>query len=58
MQTLTKQSVISFYLEYVNNFLSINRMADYYDLPAEDCGYLISLGKKYHEAETISVNVT
>lgn len=48
MQTITKKSVIDFYLEYVNNFLTTQRMADYYDMPLEDCEYLIELGRKYH----------
>lgn len=50
MQTITKQSVIAFYHEYFNNFLTIQRMAEYYEMPYEDCKYLIELGKKY-EAE-------
>ena len=47
METITKQSVIAFYLEFVNNFLTIERMAEYYEMPTEDCKYLIELGKKY-----------
>lgn len=54
MQTITKQSVIAFYLEYVNNFLTIARMAEYYDMPVEDCLYLVELGKRYNEIEAIS----
>lgn len=46
---VTKNSLIRFYLEYVNNFLTIARMAEYYEMPKEDCKYLISLGKKYNE---------
>ena len=48
MQTITKHSVIVFYHEFVNNFLTIQHMADYYDMPYEDCKYLIELGKKYN----------
>lgn len=61
MQTITKQSVIAFYLEYVNNFLTIERMAEYYDMPFEDCKYLIEIGKKYHIENTSpvpSINVS
>ena len=46
---VTKNSLIRFYLEYVNNFLTIERMAEYYEMPKEDCLYLIELGKKYNE---------
>jgi hypothetical protein len=48
MQRITKKSVISFYLEYVNNFLTVGRMAEYYEMPKDDCNYLIDLGRKYH----------
>jgi hypothetical protein len=46
---VTKNSLIRFYLEYVNNFLTIERMAEYYEMPKEDCRYIIELGKKYNE---------
>jgi len=49
MQTITKQSVISFYLEYLNNFLTISAMAAHYGMPVEDCEYLVELGQKYNE---------
>lgn len=51
MQTITKKSVIEFYLEYVNNFLTLERMAEYYEMPLEDCTYLVELGKKYHSEQ-------
>ena len=50
MQTITKQSVIAFYLEYANNFPTIERMAEYYEMPKEDCEYLVELGRKYHNS--------
>lgn len=50
METITKQSVINFYLEFVNNFLTVERMAEYYEMPKEDCEYLIRLGAKYHKS--------
>jgi len=49
MQTVTKHSLISFYLDYVNNFLTISRMAEYYEMPEEDCKYLVDLGRKLNE---------
>lgn len=48
MVTITKKSVIAFYLEYVNNFLTIFSMSEYYDMPSQDCLYLVELGRKYH----------
>lgn len=49
METVTKKSIVAFYLEFVNNFLTIERMAEYYEMPVEDCKYLIELGKRYNE---------
>ena len=46
---VTKNSLIRFYLEYVNNFLTIERMAEYYEMPKDDCEYLVNLGRKYNE---------
>lgn len=57
MQTITKQSVISFYLEFINNFLTIEKMAEYYEMTYEDCKYLLKLGAKY-QAEKIKVTTT
>jgi hypothetical protein len=51
MQQITKKSVIAFYLEYLNNFITIKRMAEYYDMPEDDCNYLVQLGKKYHNEQ-------
>jgi hypothetical protein len=48
METITKKSVAAFYREFVNNFLTIERMAEYYEMPIEDCRYLVELGRKYH----------
>ncbi len=45
MNTITKKSVVDFYLDYVNNFLTIERMAEYYEMPVEDCRYLVDLGR-------------
>lgn len=50
MQTVNKKSLIDFYLEFINNFLTIEKMAEYYEMPVEDCKYLLKLGAKY-EAE-------
>lgn len=52
MATVTKKSLIDFYLDYVNNFLTIEKMAAYYDMPEEDCQYLVELGKKCHKENT------
>jgi len=46
--TITKKSLIDFYLEWVNNFLTIRYMAEFYEISEEDCLYLVELGKKLH----------
>lgn len=51
MQTITKQSLISFYLEYVNNFLTIKKMAEHYDMDEDSCEYLINMGKQWFDAK-------
>ncbi len=48
MQQITKKSVIAFYFEYFNDFLTVERMAEHYEMPVNDCRYLIELGIKYH----------
>lgn len=47
MNTVTKQSLIAFYLEFVNNYLTISKMAEHYEMPEDDCKYLVELGEKY-----------
>lgn len=49
--TLTKidtQTPEATYLEYVNDFLTINGMADHYGINSEYLGQLIELGKIQH----------
>lgn len=45
-----KQTLIDFYLDYVNNFITVKGLAAYYGLDLTDATVLIELGKKYHEA--------
>jgi len=47
--TITKKSLIAFYLEYFNDYLTVTNMAEHYEMPEEDCRYLIALGKKYND---------
>ena len=49
--TVTKKSIHNFYLDYVNNFITVEKMADYYEMSIEDCRYLIDLGRKIHNKE-------
>ena len=44
-----KKTLIDFYLDYVNDFLTTERMAEYYGITTVECVQLIMIGKKYHE---------
>lgn len=48
---VTKKSLIDFYLDFVNNFLTIQRMADHYEMPEEDCEYFVDLGKELYNKQ-------
>ena len=45
-----KKKLISIYLEYLNDFLTVSRMAEYYGLSVEDMSTLIEMGKVYGHA--------
>lgn len=44
-----KKELIEFYLEWVNDYLTIEKMAEDKSLDQNDTRALIALGKKYHE---------
>jgi hypothetical protein len=44
-----KNKLMEFYLDYVNNFITVERMAEYYEIEVDHCNSLISIGKYYHE---------
>lgn len=37
------------YLDYLNNFLTVERFAAYHDISETDANSLIRMGRKYHE---------
>jgi hypothetical protein len=39
------------YLDYVNNFLSVEKFAEYYRLTVEQAHYVIDSGRKCQESE-------
>jgi hypothetical protein len=41
--------LIAFYLDYVNNYLTIGVMAEHNMISYEDCLALITMGKHYYE---------
>ncbi len=44
-----KQKLIDFYLDYVNNFLTLDALAEHYELRLPHTARLLGIGKYYHE---------
>ena len=44
-----KKQLQEFYLDWVNNYLTIEKMAEHYGLTADATQVLIDLGRLYHE---------
>ena len=44
-----KQKLIDFYLDFCNNYLTIDKFSESYNLSYEDCLTLVEMGKKFHE---------
>ena len=44
-------AIIKIYLDWVNNFLSLDKFADHYALDEIDANYIIDLGRKLNEEE-------
>lgn len=43
-----KQHLINFFLDYFNNYLTVTKMAEDYELTVDECKQLIEIGRKYH----------
>jgi hypothetical protein len=46
-----KKIIENFYLDYVNNFLTISKMASYYGISEKLCEELINIGRKINNKE-------
>jgi len=44
-----KKTLIEFYLDWKNNFLTISRMAEYYGLEVTTCDELVEIGRQLHK---------
>ena len=44
-----KRKLINLFLDYFNNFLSVEGFASYYGLSIENANRVIHLGRYYHE---------
>lgn len=47
--TNIEKELIKFYLDWVNNFLTVSAMADHYNLPYNIVWECISAGEELHE---------
>ncbi len=47
---------ITKYLDYVNNFLTVQAFADYYDLTIEEANIVIEIGRKLNDNLSTSKN--
>ena len=47
-----KARLASFYLDYLNDYLTIDRFAAFNLMSTEDAANLLALGRKYHEERT------
>ena len=45
-----KEILIGFYLEYVNDFLTVERFAEHHEISPEQALIVINLGRELHEA--------
>jgi len=43
-----KKALIEFYFDWMNNFLTIQVMADHYEMEVDDCKKLVQMGYEYH----------
>ena len=47
-QTMSNQ-LAAFYLDWVNNYLTVEKMAEHHNLTIAEAGLLIELGRAHHQ---------
>ena len=52
-QTMAKQ-LQEFYLDWINNYITLEKIAEHNELTAEDTATLINLGRSYHEKGVVN----
>lgn len=45
----TDEEIIKIYLDWVNNFLTLSKFAEYYNIDEIDAHYIIDLGRKLND---------
>ena len=44
-----KTNLANFYIEFINNYLTVDKFASVYDMAHDDALLLLALGRKFHE---------
>ena len=47
-----QQTIQALYLEYLNNFLTVERFAEYHNLSMVDAQTLVNMGREFHREAT------
>jgi len=46
---MIRQYLINIYLDYINNWLTIEKFSEFHELSIDDAKIILDMGKKYHE---------
>ena len=46
------EQLADLYLEWVNNYLTVEKFAEHYQLTEKDAVNILSVGKRYHQKRT------
>lgn len=52
---MTLAKFTEMYLDWINNFLTIERFAEYYEISVEQAQEIIDIGRKIGKLETVTV---
>ena len=52
-----KKKLIDFYLDWTNNFVTVEKMAEYYEMDKDHVTNLIGLGRIYHERQAAEPHI-
>ena len=48
-----RNEIILFYLDYVNNYLTVEKIAEHHGISKETATHIINTGRDYHRESTI-----
>lgn len=53
---MLRQYLINLYLDYVNNWLTLDKFAEFHEITKGEAHTIIEIGKKYHEEYVTIIN--